>query len=909
MCELLINHAKSNVWQEPNQDYQYNIGLGRLTTSGGFVGEFQHMWCTILSPTRQAHPRRFHHLYQIGQVSDFTLNLMNQLEVDYWKSAEDIVNEWNVLIQVYLETGAMVPLSHIWIMRNYTNNLLVCIHHDRGIDYGNTLIEDTYSKTYTERNITLDNDRAVIRFYSNAIQNNLVFNAQSSNPTDNVDVLYAKINNRSDFNQFMIKLDAVKRKHSNKGNILTYIDGFLHFDKIAFTDALVGKTLTYIYDESMIEVYTTLLDKCPVFKSKLDLNRTKYLFLFDKDYDVIDHVDDIDFYLYNEVTKKGVMINRIHPHHLRQVTHNAYSIDTALVDYYMKAHRWDMDRDNIKFIAYLRKGGMQKPVFSQANRADELFRLSKDQILNAFIDTDSLVTEWRATELENSNYTKLMSSQSHDLTCELVTNAYGYSGITTSLCNPLIEVTNNSYSLPDSFTTPTKTTGAPRITVYYYDADGLLLKSEEISNARSEMIIYSRDLVDRVKYVEVFKMGLAQVTDWGGIWTDTDVSGYGLEEFGYSCYLASVNDDGTRGAWDNVTDSDYVKFTKGSKVTEPKLTWNQTLLARGTFKTAVRVHSLIFENVTSFLRGGDRTECIRYTLSQRTRNGNNYVVDKSPPPPAVIEVFVGETATSPKQQLIEGVDFYVNYPEIVIVNAQVNAMANPVVMTRSYGGCDPRTNKPFKPSEVGFVVQGVLSVDGKYTVSRNRANKLVVNNRLTDKNKYKISEYKDGVVYPTDGRPYAFYDYIVPIEYLSSGNTTKMYIEMDERDRRIGDYLGQFIQDDPSPNPRAITERWLVVSPLIAQLLWEMKSGRLQVIDNIPTLDINDIKEIVSRYEHLLHSDPAYLQSDPNYTHVIPHHLDREVEVTLKQYDFLENVISLYLNNRVDLTNFVAIRS
>ena len=79
MTNVLVEHAKEHVWQEPLQDRQFNIGLGRLTKKGGFVGSTSVLWHRVLSPTRNETTKKFHHVYQIGQISPITLNLVNAL--------------------------------------------------------------------------------------------------------------------------------------------------------------------------------------------------------------------------------------------------------------------------------------------------------------------------------------------------------------------------------------------------------------------------------------------------------------------------------------------------------------------------------------------------------------------------------------------------------------------------------------------------------------------------------------------------------------------------------------------------------------------------------------------------------------------------------------------------------------
>ena len=211
MSELLITHAKKHLWQSPNQDHQFNIGLARLTKAGGFIGSTKVLWHRVLNPTRDDAKRYFHHVYQVGQVSPITLNLADILPENTWVEALGIVDEYNLLIEVYFESGAVVPLSLIWIMRDYKKNLLLCIRHQLGFDYGVLTRVNEFSDEVNLLTVNADNDRLITRFYTNAVGSSLAYNATSTVMNDTVGSVSKVITQSLDWGKFTIEVNALKR--------------------------------------------------------------------------------------------------------------------------------------------------------------------------------------------------------------------------------------------------------------------------------------------------------------------------------------------------------------------------------------------------------------------------------------------------------------------------------------------------------------------------------------------------------------------------------------------------------------------------------------------------------------------------------------------------------------------------
>lgn len=901
MTNILVEHAKQHVWQEPLQDRQFNIGLGRLTKNGGFVGSTAVLWHRVLSPTRRDTTRKFHHIYQIGQVSPITLNLVNAFEQDVWMPVETIVNELDVLIEVYFETGAIVPLNHVWIMRDFTNNLILCVYHDRSVDYGSVLRVDEASDEIGTVRINCDNDRLVTRFYSNALQDNAEFNAVSAVQSDSVKTTSKRINGPDSYNEFISATTSIRQQFSSKGMGLWYEDGFLVNAPAGHSTEMDGKLCRLVWDETFKFRQLFALNDLPVFTSSLDANRTKYLLLCDTMYDVIDFYDDVDFYLVsgNSSRFKGVYINRAHAENIRQVTHNAYAIDAELIRWYIRQHAFLSSATDVHILIQVREGGMSRRVFTQANRIDELFRLPYSNILNAFKDTDAVVNEWSARELENSPYVALMGAESLDLTPELVTAAYGYPGISQTVVNPVQTVQAGIVTVPTGLQLLDPGTNQGVRSVFCYDAEGIYLGYFNNTSIHPDINVSDRYITATT--TECFRMSAVSDSQFSGITYNQDVVNYSLQEYGFRAYACSLVDGVPSEVWEDITDKPYYTYTPSKKGNPSKLVWNRALLESTGLVGCVKVNKHILINEFEFNKPTYRGY-LSFVLRTLHNWDGVFEVRNQTIPAAVVEVFANG------EQLVEGIDYYLNFPTLVINNTTVCNSDQTTIIVRSYGCGNPKTLKPYPPVEVGFVTAGYLSVDGRYDISRHRTNKVVVNSRFVNKEDVRFSEYAlTGALYPVDGRPYMIQDYIPNVEAFATQTTTTLYQEMCDTDRRLGDYLTQFLPEPVIVRPTVQTERWSLVSPVVSTLLQRMSEGYM-ADEVVPvTMSLEDINNWFEPFRWLLDYDPAFKDLDERFVHIRPHPHDNTMTCSARQYRFIEQICSFYLNNRVDLTPYVEI--
>ena len=97
MANALLNHAIKTVWQEPNQDRQFNVGLARLTPLGGVLYSQKVLWHTVFTPKVEG--RKWFHIYQVGQVPEEVFDVL--LMDSTWITIEKICESQSILIDLY----------------------------------------------------------------------------------------------------------------------------------------------------------------------------------------------------------------------------------------------------------------------------------------------------------------------------------------------------------------------------------------------------------------------------------------------------------------------------------------------------------------------------------------------------------------------------------------------------------------------------------------------------------------------------------------------------------------------------------------------------------------------------------------------------------------------------------------
>lgn len=854
---FIEDHALKNVWCAPYQDRQSIIQAARITPKGGVWNQVKVGWRWHTLPMQAT---RFH-VFQVGQLFPALLGLFPQQYK--WVNFADNCNQMKMIVDIYLDSGVELPRFEAWYMVDADRNLFMALRDPRpNID------------------VRIDEQNVYLRVYTNAYYQSLradprvdFIQVKGQRPT-NTDAILA-------MQQDFINLQALP------GQVYAFVNGF----KVSAIDLItvkLGDTVEYVYDASIFKVVDFPISDLRTFDSLRDL-KSKYLLhyagLGDNE---IDYQDDIDVFLVKPVLNgrhRGVYVHRNAGDTLRMVTHKDYSI---AVPYIVALANYQPDWNDVNGLVirlHIRYGGWNRALVNENNRIKELYKLDDLNLRQAMLGIDSTVQNWRADVLENAAYPLLMESLVPCLPETTVETAYGYNAISKLLGDTPTFVRQESgqgvIDVPYGLQV--------KATAYEYDVNGHLL-GYFAHNAGS--VYPAHD--SRSKLIEMI----------AGAGDDLLDEVYGSQtqvldpKADYRFYTCPISGGLPTNQWTDVTGSNQYVIING------QLTWltnpaNTYTLVRGnrTF-LAYSLDIMVTRGVLEF------------TLVHRQRR--NGVVA-----PWIMQIPMGELALFLNgHSLIEGVDYFMQFPKIVITNK--DALVDPLNSTqhldiRFTGFCKSDLTHEDTMDDFGFVQYDLLSKNHTYNIRDDKVLRIVVGGALYDRSELKFSETDSGVTVldPMNGKPYLVRDIVVPMRGQTIGDTYTMRAESLQIDKAISDYMSLKIPEPQMPNPPVIEALYPIYSPFCSRLIADLTSGQLDDPRMYGNYGGPLVMELCKPYEYLLAFDPTQeaLRPDPNFTIVHPHELTTVIDIGIYQYRFLSQAVNIYLNNQVDLSQFLRIKS
>ena len=268
--------------------------------------------------------------------------------------------------------------------------------------------------------------------------------------------------------------------------------------------------------------------------------------------------------------------------------------------------------------------------------------------------------------------------------------------------------------------------------------------------------------------------------------------------------------------------------------------------------------------------------------------------------------------------LIEDLDYYVDFPRIIIVRRTTPTIdyttANVVVRTR--GWCDPVTKRHYKSRDVGWVKDGILSSNDLYNPRNDRNYKVVVDGYIYPSQDIVFAESavnaNEGIVqrggYILEGRAYGVLDTYTVVEPWCNQKTVPFITQSRAIDTRVGEYLTPRLTELKPENPLIIDQRWGLYSPFISAMLKLMVDANWLNNGELDSeWDHTLVEQWIAPLKFILAYDPCLKDLDWEYIWVYPHPYTELVSVTQKQYRFLEYIIKNYLKSKIDLTPSVLI--
>ena len=848
MIEYLTSYVRKNIWCTPNQDMQRIWKPARITPINGVRNTFKLMWATYELPTMNER----YHVYQIGQNHPLLLGIPDVEQT--WQKITDVCNSENLIIDIYTAKGLHLPRFDAYIWKGPEKTILVAVK----INY---IIAD------------LNEESLFIRFYKNAL-----FRSVRHDENDGIFVNGKLIT--TPVEQLTIQ-NEILTYMTRPGYVYCFANGQL-VENITPFNSPNGTFVEFVWDSSIKSVIDLDVNDLEAFDSILDNNR-KYLLHYEEDNDgIIDYRDDIDVYLFQRLTPptqfKGCYYHKNNDDGFRQLTHKDYSISIQYMESLALAQGWS-DNNQTTVRMHIREAGYVRPLVFEHNRIHELYKLSDTDVKAALLGIDSNVSVWRADYLENSAYPKVMGDQDWRLDGSEILDVLGYNAASKLVGESIKKVvTEGGWRYVDVPLAYQRSSS-----VCEYDEDGLLLGFYSNINDRRHSVVNPE--CTHVEFV-------------AGEGSDDQGTVFGnaietiLPDPSYRFYTCPIYNNIPTEEWTDVTGGDDYM------VSDNQVVW--TVNAATTF-TAIRgdhkhlIYEFDLERDDSLLKFTINASEPRYNIINRRA---------ATIPPAKLDIWMN------RHILIENLDYFVQWPEVVITNKEYFTEDLVNIVVRAYGFCKEDLTREI-PRDVGFIERDLLSRNNRFDIRDDKTLRFNVNGGLITTDDLDFSETDSGVYAQAipNGSPYVIDDHIVPMYGLGEVKTYQYREESQVIDNEVSDYLTLKLPEPEFETPSIIPDRHRVFSPLCSKVMRDLQENIIPLAEIQGHYGSDKVFELMEPYMYLLDYEPTKKGIDTRYVVVEPHAYDTVQQLNIYQYTFLERVVKLLLEDRVDLTNHISVIS
>ena len=906
---ILKDHALNNIWAAPLQDVQHRVKPSRISPDIGFYNEAKVMWERIPLPDYNSgvQPKGWH-VYPIGQLPMLKFGL-EEMPRQKWIPATDVTGVYNVVVDLYADNGCVIPRNNYYLWLNYDNNLIMAVERN-GAFLGTVKVTNTYQETF-DVPYSLDDNGVTIRFYKNAITHTGEWLDSAPNPVHHLTDVVVKVTKPSEYANFLTRVAAVEASYQGKGAGIYYQDGFVISKPTGYSPSYLGSIFSFQYDETVKDIRFFNIVDLPGFQSIIDRNKKKYLMVSNTNNRKLEYYDDCDYYLVNKedasMSFRGVAIDPYNRVAVRQVTHDAWSLTEDAVELLAIQHPSLPAKNYLSIMVKVRNGGMVRGIGLQANRVEELYHLSHEQRLEAMAGVNSTMPEWRAANLENSAYMRLMGSAFTDITDALVEEAYGYNAATYGVAKSISKVNAQrqitidlGHNIPwDSKKPIPQATDARRV-IFWYDVAGKYLGNSVSNSAVGTITVPATfPTADRAEIINGDL--ITGVGDVGTLPDQIKVYDYDYGYYGYRNYVCGIVNGVLDHKWIDVTDTSFCTYIKPADGSTPYIEWQYSLLNMAGYYPATRFANKVNVHNPSF-KAATFTGIMEYDIN-KIADGKLSLLGA---PPGFVTVWMdGES-------LIENLDYYYRRGgNIAIVKTPKQTIDKTNLTIRFHGYMNPKTNKPFAPRDIGFVKNGVLSYNQVFNPWHDRDIRISVNGALKFANEVQFAEAGSENVGSRymDGMAYSVEDYQSLVEPFTSQRTIPYKMASLDIDQRMSAYLSERLPENTPHNEYITPARHELYSPTMARFIQLMQTGVISDAEvERETMD----EGILERYgwisKQYQDCEPIILGYNPEYVPIRPHPHVEPVEVTGNQYAFLERVNRIFLKSDLDLTNSVKIK-
>lgn len=853
MHEVLRRHVVDNVWCAPLQDKHAIYKPRKITPKNGVFNHVRTVRDLYTLPTDHQY-----HVFQIGQVPPSLLGIHETRPSGRWYTLSELMNENDLVINAYTVNGFQFPRFEVYLRLTGNRNVLVAVRRYQGeLDLN---VVDLY-----------------LRFYSNSYFGSDAFIGDTAIYTEG-----RWINTTADLVAFQSKHSQYKAR--GDGHISVTVSGRLI--KVPSNKSIeLGEWAEFVYDASVAKVIRLPANELLTYDSVLDGIR-KYLLHVPNDIGMgIVYKDDIDiqlFRFYTNALQRGVYCHQNRKNTLRMITHQDYGISVAdLEQYALNVDFWE-NPEQMMVEIHLRHGGSPRPLVYEQNRIHELYKLSDAQIVPAMLGNLSAIDEWRVEHLEQSKYPELMRNRDYYFDESTIREALGYNAISRLLnLNPVQVVTRNNRQVA---TRPPQCEQS--CLALEYDSEGQLVQGDYLTNPDNEYYVQNAETT----LVE-FYPGPAGVNAQRYFDEDSVVVG---EDTSVRLYKCAMLQGQPTYEWVPAEPDDYMVTDVGSDQKEyawqvdGNLWYRLFLLDDGV---------VWYEQTVSGVQ-----HSVILTLGCGQRYAGVWSWGTAEIPFDFLQICMNGAS------LVEGIDYTVDWPKVVIHTAKGLDVTTPNQKISVLMMGLPDDVLEYTPrKDTGYTVHGQISRDHEYQVRDDRVNRVIVDGKLLS---LEDMEYAEGMVSKgtlPSGRPYSVRRPPIPIATGTFDVDRKAWLdEARELDDRLGAWMTQAKPEDPISGPNLINGKYVLISPTLSAILRDFERG---ILDDS---DIPDNPTDVWLYEYL--KDYLWLKDfDPamNPVHdcaiIYPHGYNGAPTLPKAQYKVLVRANHLLFNNRVHMHELIRI--
>ena len=848
MSSALVADALANVWCVPDPHNQVILQPSRITATSGVANSITVGWTNISLPNATS---RFH-IYQIGQISPVLLELM--AATNSWQPLSQACTSSNVICDIYTATGIQIPRTRTYYIYTRDKNVLLAVEENTRLPY------------------SFDNDVVFFRAYRNSFYQNNALSAGKS-----VLVQGGIMTTTTAITNLQVQIASILSSPNYSGGLYIFINGYKR-QTLNIATVKVGDVAEFVYDPSIYKVADFKITTLPTFVSTLD-SIGKYLLHYSGANDsYIDYVGNIDIFMVDITTQKGVYVNKNNENTLRQVTYKDYSIPTDyLPGYYNNFVNTAgvYNTDNLYLRLHIRYSGFELAPFSDANLTNYLMKLQDSQILSAMAGEDGTLPLWTAPALEASAYTQLMRSNFNDIKPELVEAAYGYAQANIQMSPSLKLVVNVAGTLQVSIPTAM----VAQCTAFEYDNSGKLLGYHVVApNALT--YICTNTNTSHVEFVS--GIGGNQLDETYGMVNTTLTAN---NNYRYYVYVGN--------GYQDVTNTNYYNITNGVS--------NWTSPSSIVFSNEIVRSDKRFLLYQKTLNPSDGLLIHQLTYTQNTTGGQ--INSALTVPLGELDLWLNGNA------LVPGIDYIYKFPTISIINKTYLAAApGPQVLTVRYSGfCDVNLNQ-LAYEEVGFVYTGLLSANTHYNLHEQKIQRIIVGGALVPQEAASFAE-SNTVGSFANGLPYRIRDIVNPLNGYVVQDPYNYYKKSKIANKAVSDYLSIYILQSVPNVPNPITAKYRLYSPFIGKIVSDLANGILT--NTVLATQYSDatVMSLCAPYTYLLQLDPVLQANTPDLSYCViePTWLNTTTALTADQYRFITSVVRIYANGLVNLSPLVSI--